>query len=85
MFKIWTKIMDKDKIVKDYVFESDDVFKIARLGLYMSEICNELDIETPIILNKHLEHFYLFHTTTFSNRDFITAPNFEKLVIEQIA
>lgn len=84
MFKIWAKIIKDDKIIADYVFEKEETFKVTRLGLYLAEICNEFDIETPIILNKHMEHFYAFNLTTFHKTDFITAPNFDKLVIENI-
>lgn len=84
MFKIWAKIISNDKIKADYVLESEDTFNIHRLQLYMSDICNVFDIETPVIIKKHLEHFYLFNTTTFFPTDFISSVNFDKLVIERI-
>lgn len=85
MFKIWAKIIRDDKIVHNYVLEKDDTFHLTRLSLYLAEICNELDIETPVILNKHMEHFYLFNLTTFYQTDFISSVNFDKLVIENIS
>lgn len=85
MFRIWAKVIKEDKIIMDTVYEGDEAFHINRLSLYLAEICNSFDIETPVILKKHLEHFYLFNTTTFRGTDFITTPNFDKLVIEHIA
>ena len=84
MFKIWAKIITDDKIKRDYVLESEDVFNINRLQLYLSDICNIFDIETPIIIKKHLEHFYMFNTTTFFPSDFISGVNFDKLLLERI-
>ena len=43
-----------------------------------------LDLKTPIIIKKHLEHFYLFNTTTFFPSDFVSGVNFDKLIIERI-
>ncbi|MGN1227577.1 MAG: hypothetical protein ACI4TX_02945 [Christensenellales bacterium] len=84
MFKLWAKIIKDDKIINDLTYEQADNFHLSRLSLYMADICNTFDIETPIILNKHYEHISLFNTTTFLATDFITMPNFDKLVIERI-
>ena len=84
MFKIWAKVIVEDKIKEDYVLESEDVFNINRMQLYMSDICNIFDIETPVIIKKHLEHFYMFNITTFFPSDFISGVNFDKLIIERI-
>lgn len=84
MFKLWAKVVKEDKIVKDFVYENDDAFLINRLGLYLADICNEFDIETPVILKKHLEHMYLFNVTTFYAVDFITLPDFDKFIVERI-
>jgi len=46
MFKIWVKIMSDEKMVNSFVYENDDIFHINRLGIYLADICNELDIET---------------------------------------
>jgi len=77
--------MSDEKMVNSFVYENDDIFHINRLGIYLADICNELDIETPVILKKHMEHFYLFNMTTFSNADFISPPKFDKMIIENIS
>lgn len=80
--RIWTKLMKKEKILKDNVYKLPDNYDINRLSLYLSDICNELDIAMPILLEKHYHHLYFFKGTTFLPSDFIDPCPFDKMVCE---
>ena len=80
--RIWTKLLKEEKIIKDNVYPLPIDFDINRLPIYLSDICNELDIAVPILLAKHYQHLYYFKGTTFTKNDFIDSPKFDKMVCE---
>lgn len=82
--RIWTKLIKQEKIIKDNVFILPNDYDINRLSLYLSDICNELDIEMPILLAKHYQHLYFFKGATFTQNDFIDICKFDKMVCEII-
>ena len=53
MFSIWAKTQIKEKIKLNELIEFEDKFIKANFFDYVSKICNELDIPTPVILKKH--------------------------------
>ena len=44
MFRIWAKIFQDERIVKQTVYERDENFSYADFFRYLSEICDALDI-----------------------------------------
>ena len=82
MLRIWAKVMNKDKILRDTVFTSDEDFDYEKFFTYTAEICQALDISTPVILSKHVFHFLNFHNTTFFPQDFTEDITFSRLVLE---
>ncbi len=83
--KIWTKLINEEKIIKSFVFKLPKNYNINRLELYLSDIACELDIEKPILLKKHYEELFYFKRTTFFTSDFIDTPKFDKMICELIA
>ena len=49
---------------------------------YISQICERLEIATPVILSKHLSHYLSFNNTVFYPVDFPEDVNFDKFIIE---
>ena len=45
MFRIWAKVMKKDKILKQYMFEKDGSIDYSEFFDYLREICENLDIK----------------------------------------
>ncbi|MBQ8468317.1 MAG: hypothetical protein IJ542_01005 [Clostridia bacterium] len=82
MIKIWAKVMTKEKIVDQLVYESIDNFSPETFHLHVAEICHKLDLPTPIVLPAHIKHFIFYNNTTFKPRDFVESVNFEKLNLE---
>lgn len=85
MLKIWAKVMIKDKISTQLVYESIDSFTDSTFYLHIAEICHKLDLPGPVVLPMHIKHFTHYKNTTFKPRDFVESINFDKLVIEDIS
>lgn len=84
MFKIWAKVIRKDKIIKEYTYESAEKFSYSNFFGYLADICEELDIATPILLKTHIFNYAKFNSVRFLPRDFAEPPEFDKLVLDNI-
>ena len=76
--------MVKEKIVKQLTYENDGTLVYSEFFSYLSEICNELDIATPILLKTHIFNYAKFRTVRILPRDFAETPDFDKLVLDNI-
>lgn len=83
MVRIWAKVLTEEKIIKDMIYENFEKFDLDHFFDYISDICEKLDICTPIILSKHEYHYVNFNTATFLPADFPESVDFDKLVIEE--
>ena len=82
MFSIWVRTLKEDKLQKNAVINFGQKFKKGDFFDYVSKICNELDIPTPVILSKHVNHFASFNNTHFTKEDFVEPIDFDRLVLE---
>ena len=85
MFRIWAKVLKGEKIINQVVYESDEKFTYSRFFNYLSDICAELDIATPILLKTHIFNYAKYRTVRFLARDFAEKPEFDKLVLDNIS
>lgn len=85
MFRIWAKIIVGEKIKKQLTYEREDKFTYSQFFNYLSDICEGLDIPTPILLKTHIFNYAKFRTVRFLPRDFAEPPDFDKLVLENIS
>lgn len=83
MVRIWAKIVKKEKILKDTIFEDFSSFDPNLFYDYIAKICESLDISTPVVLSKHIFHYINFNNTTFLSNDFPEEIDFDKFVIEE--
>ncbi|MGN0804138.1 MAG: hypothetical protein ACI4MS_02025 [Candidatus Coproplasma sp.] len=84
MFKIWGKVIKDGKIIKQTTYEKDDKFVYSHFFNYLSDICEELDIATPILIKTHIFNYAKFNFVNFLPRDFAESVEFDKLVLENI-
>ncbi len=84
MIRIWAKIYKDDRIAKQLTYEKEGSFSYADFFGYLAEICDGLDIPTPVLLKTHLFNFAKFRHTVFRPRDFVESVSFEKLVLEAL-
>ena len=82
MLKIWAKTLLADKITRDHMFKRFEKFDAGKFMEYLTEICYELDIPTPVVLSSHLANFGAFHVVRFRDGDFVESVDFELLVLE---
>ena len=82
MVRIWAKVMIKDKIIKQTVFERVENMDYSLFFDYVREICETLDIPTPVIIKTHLFNYAKYNVLRFKKEDFVESINFDKLVLE---
>jgi len=84
MFRIWAKVMDDDHIVKQTVYGKEERFTYSAFFRYLADICDELDIPTPVLLKAHLFQYAKFNHVVFRPADFMEEIGFTKLILENI-
>lgn len=85
MFRIWAKILKDGKIEKQLTYERDEKFAYSQFFNYLTDICEGLDIATPVLLKTHIFNYAKFSTVRFIPRDFTEAVDFDRLVLENIS
>ncbi len=83
MVRIWAKVLIEEKIIKDMIYENQEKFDFEHFFDYISDICQNFDISTPVILSKHISHYVNFNNATFLPSDFAETVSFDKFVIEE--
>ncbi|MDE7453794.1 MAG: hypothetical protein K2N22_05230 [Clostridia bacterium] len=84
MFRIWAKVIKGEKIIKQITYERDDKFSYGEFFNYLADICEELDIATPVLLKTHIFNYAKFSMVRFIPRDFAESIDFDKLVLNNI-
>ena len=84
VFKIWAKIITDGKIEKQLTYEREDKFSYSDFFTYLADICEGLDIATPVLIKTHIFNYAKFNTVRFLPRDFAETVEFDKLVLENI-
>ena len=82
MFRIWAKVLIKDKIVKQIVLEKFESLDYSKFFDYVREICEMLEIPTPVIIKTHLFNYAKYNNVRFTATDFVESIEFDKLVLE---
>ena len=82
MIRIWAKVMKKDKILKQYVLERFETIDYSKFFDYLKEICENLDIATPVLIKTHLFNYAKYNNVRFTQADFVEIIDFDKLVLE---
>ncbi len=83
MIKVWGKIIEEEKIVKHFVVQVEP--KECTFFDMIKQLCEGLDIPTPVLLKKHLLDFNKFSMTLFKPVDFIEKVNFDRFIVEYLA
>ncbi len=84
MFRIWAKILKDGKIVRQLTYSRDEKFAYSRFFEYLADICEGLDIATPVLVKTHIFNYAKFNTVRFLPRDFAESVDFDKLVLDNI-
>lgn len=84
MFRIWAKVYSEDHIVKQLTYEREEPFAYAQFFRYLADICDALDIPTPLLVKTHIFNYAKFNHVVFKSADFMEGVPFDKLVLENI-
>ena len=82
MIRIWAKVMKKDKILNQFMFEKCSEMDYSEFFSYLKEICENLDIATPVLIKTHLFNYAKYNVVRFTQSDFVEQISFDKLVLE---
>ncbi len=85
MFKLWAKQYDENnRIIKHKTYEFSQDFDVKFLRAYLEVICNDLKIETPLVLTSHYITFNNFNKVRFCATDFVDIIDFKYFGVELI-
>ena len=84
MVKIFAKLVKNHKTVKSYTYANVNEYQSENFYEYVSEICNKLDISTPIIIAHNRECYEEFNMVKFSKEDFVDTFNYDFFVLENV-
>ena len=82
--RIWAKVMSDGKIKKQTVYEKAESLTYSKLFDYVAEMCNTLDIPTPVLVKAHIFNFAKFNHVKFTQSDFLEEIPFDHLFIENL-
>ena len=82
--RIWAKLITDGKIQKQYVYEVKEKFTYSRFFDYLIEICQAVDIPTPVLTKTHIFNFAKFNHVKFIPRDFVETLGYDQLFLENI-
>ncbi len=82
--KIWAKTIKDEKIFRDILFEYEHITNLDEFVTVMQQICEQMDIPTPVATHVNLRHFVMFNNTRFKPRDFVESVDFDTLYIEAV-
>lgn len=86
MFRLWGKIWNENRLVKDTVICNDDssLNRTKKIFDAIEQICYEFDLSKPIWLDSTVKDFKNHDKTRFYQDNFIDQIDFSYLEIEVI-
>ena len=76
--------MTDGKIKKEFVYELKEQLTYSHFLDYMIDICQALDIPTPVVMKTHIFNFAKFNHVKFLSRDFVESLGYDYLFIENL-
>ena len=82
MIRIWAKVLKDGKIDKQCIYEREGSIDYSEFYEYTREICENLDVATPVVIKTHLFSYAKYNVVTFRKDDFVENVDFDRLVFE---
>ena len=82
MIRIWAKVIKNNKIEKQTIYCHDGITDYSIFFEYLRDICEQLDIATPVLIKTHLFNYAKYNTVKFVQEDFLEKIDFDKLILE---
>ncbi len=80
--RIWAKVTRKDKVKRDIIYSTDMPLNEDNFQAWLYEICDKLDIPTPVLLPNHFLNFVRFHNCRFYEGDFVERFSYDRFILE---
>ena len=84
IMRIWAKLMTDGHIKKQFVYENPEKLTYSHFLDYLIEICQKLDIPTPVLTKVHIFNFAKFNHVKFPARDFVESLGYDHLFLEYL-
>ena len=86
MFRLWAKIIDAGKIVKNMTIKNNDssLNRTKKIFHAIDEACYAYDLSKPLWLDKNISEFKKSSKTRFTKDNFVDEIDFDYLEIEVI-
>lgn len=82
--KIWASTVRGEKITRDVLFTYEHANNCDEFVSVLQQICEQMDVPTPICTYVNFNHFVMFNNTKFKERDFVESVDFDYLNIEAV-
>ncbi len=82
--RIWAKLITEGHIKKQYVYENMEKITYSQFFEYLTQICYELDIPTPVLTKTHIFNFAKFNHVKFMPHDFVESLGYDHLMLENL-
>lgn len=86
MFRMWGKIFNSHRMLKDTVIciNRDGLNRTRKVYQALEEICYEFDLQNPLWLENNQKDFIRHSKTRFNEDNFIESIDFDYLEIQVI-
>lgn len=82
--KLWATTICGEKITRSLVYEYEFANNMDEFVAILQNVCEQMDIPTPVITYVNFNHFVQFNTTRFKPREFVESVDFDHFVIENM-
>ena len=82
--KVWAKTVVEEKITRDLLYEYGTISNEEDFVAVLQQVCDQMDIPTPIATRVNFNHFVMFNNTRFKPRDFVEYVDFDMLDLEAV-
>ena len=82
--KVWAKTIVDEKITRDLLYEYGSVANEEEFVSVMQNVCEQMDIPTPVVTRVNFNHCVMFNNTRFKPRDFVESVDFDMLDLEAV-
>lgn len=82
--RIWAMTRNDHRIVEQYEYETADLREWTENDAQemLSQVCEALDLERPILLSKHVQQLNRYHKAIFGQSDFVDRISFDQMEVE---
>ena len=80
--RIWAKVTRDGKVANDIMYSGEMFYDEDSFHAALRDICDKLDIPTPVVLPQHFHNFIRFHNARFYPSDFVESFSYDMFIVE---